>query len=122
MSPIRKITSKPMGELLLERGKINKKQLNKALETQRDKGGLIGEILVGLGYASEEDIAQALTAQYGFPFLPLENYDIDQEVLKLLLPHLIINHSNQLNQSLFLLVEENDLKSKNIKSLNVVFD
>ncbi|MFA5096150.1 MAG: type II secretion system protein GspE, partial [Candidatus Omnitrophota bacterium] len=28
----------------------------------------------------EEDIAQALTAQYGFPYLPLANYDIDPEV------------------------------------------
>ncbi|MFA7283472.1 MAG: type II secretion system protein GspE, partial [Candidatus Omnitrophota bacterium] len=35
---------------------------------------------VGLGFVKEEDIAQALTAQYGFPYLPLGNYDVDAEI------------------------------------------
>ncbi len=51
---------------------------------QQDKGGLIGEIMVELGFVKEEDIAQALTAQYGFPYLPLESYDISPEVIKLI--------------------------------------
>ncbi len=75
--------TKQLGELLIERGVIGAKQLEKALETQREKGGLIGEILVDLGFAKEEDIAHALTAQYGFPYLPLKNYDIDADVVKL---------------------------------------
>jgi len=82
MLPLRKIISKQLGELLLERNIINKEELNKALEIQKGKGGLIGEILNELGYAKEEDIAHALTAQYGFPFLPLSNYEIEQEVAK----------------------------------------
>jgi len=48
---------------------------------QREKGGLIGELLVELGFAKEEDIAQSLTAQYGFPYLPLGNYDINPEII-----------------------------------------
>lgn len=80
----RRIISKQLGELLIERGVINQKQLNHGLEVQKDKGGLIGEILVELGYCKEIDIAQALTAQYGFPYLPLANYDIDPEVIKLI--------------------------------------
>ena len=71
-----------MGELLVEKGIISPKQLEKAIETQKEKSGLIGEVLVNLGFATEEDIAQALTSQYGFPYLPLVNYDIDQEVVK----------------------------------------
>jgi len=58
-------------------------QLDEALKAQKERGGLIGQILVDLGHASEEAIAQALTAQYGFPYLPLENYDIDPEVVKI---------------------------------------
>jgi hypothetical protein len=84
MAAFRRFTSKQLGELLLERRIINSKQLNEALEVQRQRGGLIGEILVELGYAKEEQIAQALTAQYGFPYLPLTNYDIDPEVIKLI--------------------------------------
>ena len=81
---IKRIVSKQLGELLLERGIINEAQLDKALKIQREKGGLIGQILVMLGYAKEEEIAQALTVQYGFPYLPLENYEINAEVIKLI--------------------------------------
>lgn len=73
-----------MGELLIERGLISQHQLEKALAQQQNKGGLIGEILVELGFAREEDIAQALTAQYGFPYLPLSNYDINTDVLNII--------------------------------------
>lgn len=78
---LRRIIHKQLGELLIERGIINEAQLEKALALQKGKGGLIGEILVGLGFAREEDIAQALTAQYGFPYLPLSNYEIDPEIV-----------------------------------------
>jgi hypothetical protein len=75
---------KQLGELLVERGLISAKQLEQALETQKDKGGLIGQVLVDLGYVTEEAIAQAITAQYGFPYLPLENYEIDLDVVKII--------------------------------------
>ena len=42
---------------------------------------MIGETLVALNFATEQDIAQALTCQYGFPYLPLINYEIDEEVV-----------------------------------------
>ena len=82
MSPARRIVSKHLGELLLERGIITEAQLEKTLKIQREKGGLIGQILVMLGYAKEEEIAQALTVQYGFPYLPLEFYEINTEAIK----------------------------------------
>lgn len=85
--PIKRITNKQLGELLIERGVINKKHLEKALTVQQENGGLIGEILVQLGYAKEEDIAQALTCQYGFPYLPLKNYEIDREVINVIPEH-----------------------------------
>ena len=81
---IKKIINKLLGTVLLERQVINKQQLDEALRIQQEKGGLIGEILVDLGYAKETDIAQALTAQYGFPFLPLENYEIDPKTIQLI--------------------------------------
>jgi len=84
MPPIRRMVSKHLGELLLERGLITADQLERALAIQRGKGGLIGQILVMLGFAKEEEIAQALTVQYGFPYLPLEHYEINQEALKLI--------------------------------------
>ena len=82
--PLRKIINKQLGELLIERGIITPQQLENALITQQERGGLIGEILVELGFAKEEDIAQALTAQYGFPYLPLSNYEVDPEIINII--------------------------------------
>ena len=81
---IRKIINKKLGELLIERGIVNQNQMDKALSIQKEKGGLIGEILVELDYAQEEDIAQALTAEYGFPYLPLGNYEISPEIIEII--------------------------------------
>ena len=81
MHPFKKTTNKNIGELLIELGVINHEQLNTAIDRQNKKGGLLGEILVELKFATEVDIAQALTCQYGFPYLPLSNYEIDSEIL-----------------------------------------
>ena len=84
MASIKRIVSKQLGELLLEKGIINEAQLEKAVKIQKEKGGLIGQIFVMLGYAKEEEIAQVLTVQYGFPYLPLESYEISNDVIKLI--------------------------------------
>lgn len=79
--PLKKVINKQLGELLIDFGVINQAQLEKALEKQKLKGGLVGELLVEMGFAKEEDIAQALTVQYGFPYLPLSSYDINSEII-----------------------------------------
>jgi len=79
----RKIT-KPLGEILVERGVINNAQLKQALETQKRGEGLIGEVIIELGFAKEEDIAHCLSLQFGYPYLPLENYEISAEVIKVI--------------------------------------
>jgi type IV pilus assembly protein PilB len=84
MVSLKRVTTKQLGELLIERKVIAQEQLQKALDYQRVNGGMIGEIFVQLGFAKEEDIAQVLTAQYGFPYLPLTNYDIDPDVAKII--------------------------------------
>jgi type IV pilus assembly protein PilB len=84
MPGAKRVVTKQLGELLLEREIINEEQLSKALKVQKERGGLIGQVLVSLGYAKEEEIAQALTVQYGFPYLPLECYEINAEAMKLI--------------------------------------
>lgn len=83
----RRVVTKKLGEVLLERGVISPKQLEDALAYQRTHGGLLGQVLTQLGFASEEDIALALTAQYGFPYLPLENYELDDSMVRLIPEH-----------------------------------
>lgn len=81
--PFRKVINKQLGQLLIEYGAIDQRQLEEALAIQKTKGGLIGEILVDLGFVKEENIAQALTAMYGFPYLPLANYEINAEIVNI---------------------------------------
>ncbi len=75
---------KKLGEILVSNEVVTKEQLQKALDFQTKEGGLIGEILVKLGFVNERDIVQALTVQYAFPYLPLENYDLDSELAKII--------------------------------------
>ncbi len=79
----KKKVDKLLGEILVEENVITSEQLKEALDTQIKEGGLIGEIIVRKKFAAEEEIAQCVSFQYGFPFLPLENYDIPPEVAKL---------------------------------------
>ena len=73
----KRIITKRIGEVLLERGLINHKELETALAHQKEHGGLTGQILIHLGFITEQEVALALTAQYGYPYLPLDNYEID---------------------------------------------
>ena len=66
MRLLRRVISKQLGELLIERGIITREKLDQALLVQKESGGLLGQILVKLGFVKEEEIAQSLTAQFGF--------------------------------------------------------
>ena len=81
---MKKIIQKQLGEILVENKLINAENLEESLRIQKEKGGLLGQILVSLGYVTEEAIARALTAQYGFPYLPLAGYEIDLDVAKII--------------------------------------
>ena len=93
MAQPRRLITTQLGELLIEKGLINQVQLEKALKLQKEKGGLIGQILVTLGFAKEEEIAQALTVQYGFPYLPLECYDISAEAISLIPQNVAVQYN-----------------------------
>jgi type IV pilus assembly protein PilB len=82
---------KPLGQILVERGVITLEQLQLALASQEKEGGLIGEVIVKLGFAKEEEIAHCLSLQFGFPYLPLENYEISKEIVTLV-PKNVASH------------------------------
>ncbi len=83
MSP-RRVISKKIGELLIERHIITEDQLHVALAEQRKRGGYISQHLISLGFASEFDIANCLSSQYGFAYLPLSNYNVPVELLDII--------------------------------------
>jgi len=81
MPHFRKVVNKQLGEILVERGVISRAKLEEILVFQKEKGILLGEALVQMKLGSEEDVVQALACQYGFPYLPLANYEIAPDVV-----------------------------------------
>ncbi len=52
-----------LGRILIRRGMCTRRQLQRGREKQEAEGGLIGEILVGMGVCTEEEILDALSDQ-----------------------------------------------------------
>ena len=60
-----------LGECLLKEGIITASQLEKAVVTQRQEGGRLGEVLVRLGVVKEEQILAVLGKQLNMPYFSL---------------------------------------------------
>src|SRR3989442_6552571 len=45
-----------LGQVLIHYGKLDEERLQLAMETQRNSGGRLGEILISKGLVSEEDV------------------------------------------------------------------
>jgi type IV pilus assembly protein PilB len=73
-----------LGEILIQRKRITREQLNSALEVQRTKGGFVGEVLVNMGLLDERDIVVALVIQCGLPYIAVNKYTIDPEIVRLI--------------------------------------
>jgi type IV pilus assembly protein PilB len=72
-----------LGELLVRENLISLQQLQKAQEEQRKSGGRIGSLLVKQGAIAESDLTNFLSKQYGVPAISLDDFDVDEEVIKL---------------------------------------
>ncbi len=78
------LSYKSLGALLVENKVTTQDQLDKALDRQRKKGGLLGDIIIEMGLASEIQVLEALAQQLNIPHLtPDKVVFIDPEVIRL---------------------------------------
>ncbi|SET56896.1 type II secretion system ATPase GspE [Stigmatella erecta] len=63
------LSGRPLGEILQVTASLSAEKLQEALAVQAEKGGRIGEVLVGLKAVTEDDVAKALGTQLDLPFL-----------------------------------------------------
>jgi hypothetical protein len=70
-----KRSKKKIGELLLERGLIDKVQLNSALAYQSEWGGRLGAILIKKGFISEKDMSRVIEEQFGLSCIHLDDIE-----------------------------------------------
>ena len=74
-----------LGDLLLESRKVTLAHLSQALKVQKEKGGLLGDILVDLGLIDESDLCATLAAQLKVEWRRLDFAALRDDDLGLLL-------------------------------------
>ncbi|QZY57591.1 GspE/PulE family protein [Crassaminicella profunda] len=71
-----------LGELLIQKGKLSKEELDEALYIQVREGKKIGQILVEKQYVTVEDILDALSIQLNIEKVNLSQVQISDKILK----------------------------------------
>jgi general secretion pathway protein E len=69
-APARKL----LGEILIERGKLDQAALERALRLQEGSGEKLGQLLVTLGLVAQRDVVEALALQLDLPLLDASGY------------------------------------------------
>ncbi|MCK4363288.1 MAG: Flp pilus assembly complex ATPase component TadA, partial [Candidatus Aminicenantes bacterium] len=73
-----------LGELLIREKVINQDQLKTASDYEKKNKVTIGSALVTLGHISEEEMAQALSRQLGYPYIDLSQFEVYPDVINLI--------------------------------------
>jgi general secretion pathway protein E len=72
----------PLGQILMEQAGLTQAQLEEGLRVQREKGGRIGEILVGLKFISDEALLKAVAFKMELEYVPvIHAEDVDRELV-----------------------------------------
>ncbi len=118
---VEKKTKLRLGELLIHHGVLDQNALERALIKQKEKGGLLGEVLLQMGLVKEEDIVIALSRQFNIPYIPVQNCEINQKLLKLVPIDLVRKHHflpiDKINEVLTVIMVDptNDYAKKDIE-------
>ena len=73
-----------LGELLLKEKLLNSEQLKSAEEYKKQNDVAMGSAIISLGLVSEEEMAQALSRQLGYPYINLDQFEVYPDVINLI--------------------------------------
>ena len=73
-----------LGELLVRENLINLSQLKNAQDSQRKSGDRLAYTLTKLGMVGERDLTSFLSKHYGVPSINLDEFEIDEQIIKLI--------------------------------------
>ena len=85
----------PLGTLVYRAGLLSKEKLEAALEEGQRSGRRLGEILLQKGWIDEKDLARLLAGQRGLQFVSLKGRGYERETAKLL-PERVCRYHNAL--------------------------
>ena len=69
--------TKRLGELLMGKGLLSAEQLDRALQEQRTSGELLGVMLIRKKWVKEADLLKTLGEQMGIPYVRLKEQAVD---------------------------------------------
>ena len=84
---------KRLGELLFEYGIITQEELINVLKEQKIRNKRVGEVIIGLNLASQDQINWVLSKQLDIPYVQIETTQLDLELLKEF-PRILIKNYN----------------------------
>ena len=82
-----------IGDLLVGEGLISQDQLEQALIEQRSSGARLGYVLVKLGFVLEIEITKMLARQYHVPAVDLSRFEVDEKIIKLVPSDVALKHT-----------------------------
>jgi type IV pilus assembly protein PilB len=105
-----------LGEILVEWSIVTEKMVEEALAHARKEGIRIGEALVALGLADEEDVTKALATQYDMEYVDLERQmlvpglleEVPEEIIR---RHLVLPISKEGNRLKVIIPDPLDLET-----------
>jgi hypothetical protein len=84
---------KRLGDLLVSKGLVDADQLAEALVESRQKGDLLGRVLLRRGFVFEEELARTLAEQWGLPFVSLYRIGVDARAVRLVPPDIGLRYA-----------------------------
>lgn len=84
---------KSFGDFLVGLGMLTADQLRTASQEQRQRGERLEQTIVRLGYAKEELILQGLADYFNLPYVDLDTYLIDENIVKTIPEDLARRHT-----------------------------
>tara|TARA_B100000945_G_scaffold277880_1_gene243354 strand:- start:857 stop:2524 length:1668 start_codon:yes stop_codon:yes gene_type:complete len=73
----------PIGTMLIQAGKLDEDQLQKALREQKEKDGYIGQTFVDLGFIDSKELNRYISYQLKIPYLQLGYFRTDDSLMSL---------------------------------------
>ncbi len=77
-----KLQKKKLEDMLLAENLVSPEQIRECMKIHRDTGQGLPQLLVELGYLSEEDLVITLSEHLSIPHIRVANYNIPKEVLE----------------------------------------
>jgi hypothetical protein len=73
-----------LGDLMVSKGFITVDQLSDALVESKERGELVGRVLLRRRWVFEDELARALAEQWQLPYVRLSSVGVDYQVMRLL--------------------------------------